>query len=342
MITKRLFDKSKNVWLYELANDKLKVGVTDFGGAIQYVKISTHVGEKDLCLGFDNVKDYAESGTYCGVTVGRVANRIKDARFTLNGRTYHLTANEGNNHLHGGIVGFDKRFFVVETNNDVLKLSLISPDGEEGYPGELHFCVEFELNGNALEIRYSAEVVGNVSTLWNPTCHTYFNLNGVGDVLNHKLSINASRFTPVDSELIPTGELLEVVNTPFDFTGLKAIGRDINADCEQLKLAGGYDHNYVLNGEHAATAVGDVSGIRLDVYTDMPGLQFYSGNAIKGNGASGKLLPRQGFCLEPQYFPNAVNVAQFDSPVIKPNEKKQHYIKYVFVDGGKNDIQNVK
>lgn len=329
MISKKLFDKSKNAYIYELSNGKLTVGVTDFGAAIQYLKVATPNEAVDVCLGFDNVDDYVYSGTYCGATVGRVANRIQNANFALNGKSYQLTANEGNNHLHGGKVGFDKKFYTVELAGDVLKLSVLSPDGEEGYPGELNFTVEYELRDNALEIRYSA-TVANASTLWSPTCHTYFNLNGEGNVHWHELRINASSFTPIDAELIPTGELLSVANTPFDFTKSKAIGQDIDADSTQLRLAGGYDHNFVLNGEHAATAVGDVSAIRLDLFTDMPGLQFYSGNAIQGNGKNGVLTPRQGFCLEPQYFPNAVNVANFQSPVLAPNETKRHYIRYVF------------
>lgn len=329
MITTKLFDKSNNAYIYELSNGKLTVGVTDYGAAIQYLKVATPSGEIDVCLGFDNVKDYVDSGTYCGATVGRVANRIKDARFVLDGKTYQLAVNERNNHLHGGVVGFDKRFFTVDTANDTLKFAIISPDGDQGYPGELAMMVEYTLQDYALNIRYTATAKGS-STLWSPTCHAYFNLNGYGDILWHQLYVNASGYTPIDSELIPTGDVVNVAGTPFDFVAPKTIGQDIGASCEQLKLAGGYDHNFALNGEHAATAVGDKSKLRLDLFTDMPGLQLYSGNFVHGNGKYGELYPRQGFCLEPQFFPNAVNVASFESPIIKAGERKNHYIRYEF------------
>ena len=332
MIEKKLFDNynGKDVILYELSNEKLKVGITDFGGAIQYINVNTKNGEKDVCLGFDNVKDYLESGMYCGATIGRVANRIKGAKFKLEGQTYNLTVNDGKNHLHGGVAGFDKQFFSAEINGNILKLSRLSCDGEEGYPGDLNFCAEFELIDNALEIRYSAYVSGSKSTVWCPTCHVYFNLDNKQSICHNLLQINAGKFMPIDKELIPTGEVMSVDRTPFDFSDLKTIGRDINADDEQLKLAGGYDHNFILDGQHAATAVGVESGIKLEVYTDMPGLQFYSGNMIKGNGRAGKLVPRQGFCLEPQYFPNAVNVPWFETPILKAGEVKTHYIRYEF------------
>ena len=330
MIKKQVFDKDNNVWLYELSNDKLKVGVTDYGGIIQYVKLVTPQGEKNICLGFDNIADYVDSGSYCGAIVGRVANRIKDARFSYNGATYQLTANEGNNHLHGGFVGFDKRFFTVEVVDEALRLSLVSPSGEEGYPGELHFTALLQLDDNALDVRYSAYVTDSEFTLWNPTCHLCFNLNGTGDVLGHLLTINASHYTPVDSQLVPTGVIASVSGTPFDFTSPKAIGKHIFCDDEQLTFANGYDHNFVLDGNRAVSAVGDVSGIRLDMFTDMPGLHLYTGNGLKGNGNSGELFPRQGFCIEPQYFPNAINTDGFLSPILLRGETKSYYIRYEF------------
>ena len=329
MITKKLFDNydGREVHIYELSNGKLKVGVTDFGGAIQYLKVITLNGERDVCLGFDNVKDYLKSGIYCGATIGRVANRIGNSKFTLNGKEYMLSENDNGNSLHGGELGFDKLFFNAEIKGDILELSLMSPDGDMGYPGNLRFKAEFELKDSGLEMRYTAQ--SDKDTLWNPTCHAYFNLSGEGNIYADKLRLYSSKYNPIDGKLIPTGEVAEVKNTPFDFTDFKEIGKDINSDNEQLKLAGGFDHNFVLDGEHSATAIGK-SGIRLDVYTDMPGVQFYSGNFIKGNGKSGKLSPRDGFCLEPQYFPNSVNEPRFKPPILKAGETKKHFIKYIF------------
>lgn len=329
MIEKILFDtyKDRNVWLYKLSNDKLKVGITDFGGAIQYIKVNTPDGEKDVCLGFASVAEYLASGTYCGATIGRVANRIGGAEFTLNGKNFKLSVNDGNNTLHGGANGFDKLFFDVELRGDVLVFSLDSPDNDMGFPGNLNFKTEFELIGETLQIKYIAK--SDKDTLWIPTCHAYFNL-GDENIYNTSLRIYADKYTPIDGGLIPTGDICSVKGTPFDFSDFKPIGRDIKEDCEQLKLAGGYDHNFVLKDRHAATARSEKRGITMDVYTDMPGLQFYSGNMIKGNGSKGKLSPRDGFCLEPQFFPNSVNIKSFDSPVLKAGETKVHYIHYVF------------
>lgn len=329
MIRKILFDKYNNreVWLYELSNDKLKVGITDFGGAIQYLKVSTPSGEKEVCLGFNSIKEYLASGTYCGATIGRVANRIGGAKFSLNGKEHNLSVNDGNNTLHGGKDGFDKLFFDAEMRGDFLTLSLESADGDMGFPGNLKFKAEFSLNGGALEIKYIAQ--SDKDTIWIPTCHAYFNL-GSGKIYDTSLKIYSDKYTPIDSGLIPTGEVANVIGTPFDFTVFKPIGRDINAENEQLKLAGGYDHNFILKGRHAATAMSGKNGIIMDVYTDMPAIQFYSGNMIKGNGSGGELTPRDGFCLEPQFCPNSVNIAAFESPVLEAGETKVHYIHYVF------------
>lgn len=330
MVTKRIFDRERNAYIYELSNGKLAVGLTDFGAAIQYLKVATDSGEVDVCLGFDNVDDYIASGMYCGATVGRVVNRIRKGQFALNGETYQLTVNDGNNHLHGGIDGFDRRLYNVIASDDCLRFSLLSPDGDQGYPCELQLTVEYKLHDNALEIIYSAVSHGDVCTIWSPTCHAYFNLNGKGNIYNNCLRINSNGYTPIDSELLPTGEILSVEGTPFDFTKLKPIGRDIDAEDAQLYFGSGYDHNYVLNGDHAATAVGEQSAIQLDLFTDLPGMQLYSGNFIKGNGKCGTLTPRQGFCLEPQYFPDAINNPQFVLPILQPHQEKRHYIRYEF------------
>jgi aldose 1-epimerase len=330
MIKKYLFDiyRDRKVYLYELSNEKLKVGFLDFGGAIQYIKVLTKSGEKNVCLGFDNVEEYINSQTYCGAIIGRVANRIEGARYTLNGQEVHVSANENGNCLHGGKEGFDKRFFDVEEIEGGMRLSLTSPDGDMGFEGNLKLVTEYTLKDNSFTMTFCA--VSDKDTLWAPTSHTYFKLDD-GKIYNKYLTIYADKYTPIRAGLIPTGEVADVENTPFDFRTPKQIGRDINADNEQLKLAGGYDHNYITRSEHSATVFCEQNGIQMDVYSDMCGLQFYSGNFIKGVGKCGKLNPRDAFCLEPQYYPNACNIESFKTPLLRANKKKKRYIRYDFL-----------
>jgi aldose 1-epimerase len=329
MIKKYLFDifQDRKVYLYELSNEKLKVGFLDFGGAIQYIKVPSKLGEKNVCLGFDNVDEYIKSQTYCGAIIGRVANRIDGARFVLNEKEVKVSANENGNCLHGGTEGFDKRFFDVEEIEGGMRLKLNSPDGDMGFEGNMQLCVEYTLKGSSFTITFTA--VSDKDTLWNPTIHTYFKLDD-GKIYNKYLTIYADKYTPIRAGLIPTGKLEEVENTPFDFRTPKQIGADIGADNEQLKLAGGFDHNFATRTEHSATAYCEQNGIQLDVYSDMCGVQFYSGNFIKGIGKFGRLNPRDAFCLEPQYFPNACNIESFKTPLLRANKKKKHYIRYDF------------
>lgn len=320
MITKTLFDhyKGREVYLYTLSNDEISVGVLDFGGTLNFIRLKTDKGEKNILVGYDCVQSYLDSYSYCGTTVGRVANRIAGAKFTLEGEEYTVSANEGKNCLHGGMVGFDKRFYDVEVNGDTLVLSLTSADGDMGFPAELKFRVEFTLNGRELLITYSA--VSDGTTVFAPTCHAYFNLNGGGEVMDTLLKINADNYTPVDECLIPLGTVESVKGTPLDFTKLKPIGQDY------AKLGGKtYDHNFCLNGEHVATVQSLKSDIRVDVYTDMPGVQLYVGcPAVNEHGGG------YGFCLEPQFYPNAVNVEKFLTPILAANTKAEHFVKYCF------------
>lgn len=320
----------RNASVTELKSQKLRVGLTDFGAGINYISVNTPSGWVQVCLGFDDIAEYVASGTYSGATVGRVANRIGGARFTLGGGKYSLSQNDGGNCLHGGEYGFDKKFFAARPFEGGVEFEYASCDGEMGFPGNLTLRVRYELDGGALTVRYTAW--SDKDTLWAPTCHAYFNLNGAGsgDCLGNMLKINAQSYTPIGNGLVPTGKVAPVAGTPFDFTSFAPIGARIGAEDGQLKFAGGYDHNFVLCGGHAATARGDKSGIVLDVYTDMPGLQLYSGNFLKGRAACGVLFPRSGFALEPQYFPNAVNTPGFDAPVLRAGEQKTHYIRYIF------------
>lgn len=332
MIEKTLFDQfnGQDVFLYRLCNPDVEVGITDFGAAIQSLSLHTQRGWIDVCLGYPTIRQRLDSGTYCGATIGRVANRIGGAAFRLNGKRYRLSANEGKNCNHGGEEGFDKRFFQAEMRGDILRLSLLSEDGDQGFPGRFLFSVEFSLQGKSLQIVYCGE--SDCDTLWSPTCHAYFNLNGEGrgNILGHVLTIRSDKVTPVDGELLPAGTIDDVADTPFDFRLPKAIGAGLSAADKQLILANGYDHNYLLSGEHAASVFSGQSGIRMDLYTDLPGLQFYSGNGLNGRGKSGAYGPRDGFCLEPQYIPDAVNHTRFPSPVLEANRARKYYIRYEF------------
>lgn len=319
----------KNVYAYTLENEFLKVTLINYGATIQSIKVKTVGGEKSVALGYDNLQSYIDKSNYFGATVGRVANRISNGRFALSGKSYTLEKNDGNNCLHGGFHGFDSRIFDAEERENGVIFTLTSADGDGGFPAELKLKVEYTLDGGALKISYTA--VSDGDTVWNPTNHTFFNLGGKPEkVYSTRLKINADRFTPVNSDLIPTGELKPVAGTVFDFTDFKEIGKDINADDTQLKLVGGgYDHNFVLNDGHAATAKCD--NLQLDVYTDMPGVQFYSANFLDGakceNGVYGK---HYAFCLEPQYFPDAVNIDTFEKPYLKAKKPQTHSIRFEF------------
>lgn len=281
----------------------------------------------DIVLGFNSVEDYIKSGCYAGATIGRVANRIAKGRFTLNGKEYRLNCNNGENHLHGGNEGFDKKpFTVLEQTDDSVTMEYLSADGEENYPGNLKFTVKFTVENNSLLMEYSA--VSDKETLWCPTNHAYFNLDGesTGDCTQNILQINADEITLIDSGLIPTGAVAKVSKTAFDFRKAKPIGKDLHN--VNLKATLGYDHNYILKSEYAAHVESEVTGIKMDVYTDMPCLQFYSGGQLNGvKGKSGSYNRYAGFCLEPQFCPNAINMQGFDKPIIKKGEVKTHYIK---------------
>lgn len=333
MITEKIFDyyNGKAVKLYTLHGRGIEVGICDFGARIQFIKIETENGIKDVCLAFNSTEEYVERSTYFGATIGRCANRIANGKFSLNNEVYQLDCNDGKHHLHGGNVGFDKKFFDAVIDGNFLKLTLKSKDGESGYPGNFEFTVIYSLQEKELSIEYFGKT--DKDTIWNPTNHTFFNLNGdgSGDIYDNVLKINADGFTPADGTLIPTGEIRQVAGTPFDFTEFKPIGKDINADDSQIKSVSGYDHNFILRGNYAASAYSKNTGIRLDVFTDMPAIQLYTANMLQEcNGKNGKYGKHTGFCLEPQFCPNAINISSFTSPVLKKSEHKGHYIKFNF------------
>jgi len=316
---------------FELANKNgIAMTVTNYGCAIISLRVPGKDGKtRDIVLGLDNAEDYASKAhPYFGSICGRVANRVGNARFTLDGKEYNLEANDGPHHLHGGLVGFDKKLWTVEeVAANKLVFSLVSPDGDGGYPGKLvAYCIYQLTDDNILRIDYRAET--DTKTVCNLTNHSYFNLEGhdSSNIYNHEMQIFADKYTPVDETLIPTGKLADVAGTPFDFRDVKLVGQDIDA-------AGGFDHNYVLREEGVAASVySPVSGIRMTVKTNSPGMQFYSGNFIDGT-VQGKGVTYQkhsGFCLETQFFPDAVNKPEFASAVVTADCPQEFYTKFKF------------
>jgi aldose 1-epimerase len=314
--------------LYTLTNEKdIKIEITNYGGIITGIYTPDKNGKTtNITLGFDNLEQYLEGHPYFGALVGRYGNRIALARFSLDGETYDLAPNNGNNSLHGGVKGFDKVLWTPEIiscdERSVLKLTYTSPDGEEGYPGNLAVTVTYELLMDQLFITYEAET--DKATVLNLTNHTYFNLAGEGTILDHILYISASRYTPVNDELIPTGRLANVEGTPFDFRKPNVIGERFD------ELSGdpvGYDHNYVIDGSEgekrlAAKVLDPLTGRSLEVHTTEPGVQFYTGNFLDGTMVSDGRVYQQhsGFCLETQHFPDSPNQPDFPSTVLRPGE----------------------
>jgi aldose 1-epimerase len=321
---------NKNVYLFTLKNSHgTEIKITNYGGIITSIKVKDKINTfRDITLGFESLNDYLNDHPYFGAAIGRYGNRIAGAKFELNGETYKLFANNGKNHLHGGKKGFDKVVWNYDTSDSTLKLNYLSQDGEEGYPGNLNIIIKYSLSeNNELKIHY--EAVTDQDTVLNLTNHSYFNLNGEGsgNILDHKLKLNADFFIPTDSESIPTGEPKLVTGTPFDFTGGTVIGKKIEDKEEQLLFAGGYDHNFVINKfdnelGFAGKVESEKSGIKMDVYTTEPGVQFYTGNYLDGSlkGKSGNYEQRSGFCLETQHFPDSPHFEKFPTTVLKKGD----------------------
>lgn len=332
------------VQLYTLRNSLgSEAQICNYGGIVTSLKVADKNGKfSDVVLGFDDLDSYIKKSPHFGCLVGRFGNRIGKAKFTLNGKEYQLAANNGPNSLHGGVKGFDKVVWdataVVSPAGPALKLTYTSKDGEEGFPGTLKVTAIYTLTeDNALRLDFTATT--DADTVLNLTHHSYFNFAGKGDVLNHVVTIYADKFTPVDATMIPTGELRPVKGTPLDFTTPTPIGARINSDYEQIKLGGGYDHNWVLNqkapGEltHAATVTEPTSGRVMEVWTTEPGVQFYTGNFLDGSitGKGGWIYQaRNGFCFEPQHYPDSPNQPSFPTTVLKPGQTFQNTIIYKF------------
>lgn len=320
--------------LYTLINRHgVEARITNYGGIVVNLRVPDRDGHlADVVLGFDRLEPYLARHPYFGALVGRVANRLGGATFTLDGVEYHVTKTHGEDHLHGGINGFDRQVWAAHASETAdgarLELAYHSPDGEEGYPGNLDINVTYTLtDDNALVIDYRA--TPDADTLVNLTNHSYFNLAGAGegDILGHVLTLHADAFTPTNAQQIPTGEVRPVDGTPFDFRQPTAIGARINADDEQLRLGSGYDHNWVLPGRTTTPALAaevyePTSGRVLAVWTTEPGVQFYAGNKLGSDGEiigkGGKVYgPHAGLCLETQVWPDAIHHANFPSPIVR-------------------------
>jgi len=332
--------------LYTLTNnDDLTMEIINYGAIVVSLFVPDRQGNlKDIVHGFDSLQGYLDDSTYQGAIVGRVGNRIAKGEFTLDDSRYILAKNvDGVNHLHGGVTGFNAVVWdaVISASDagPAVKLTYVSRDGEEGYPGTLTISVTYTLtHSNSLRIDYHATT--DKPTVLNPTHHSYFNLNGTasGDILDHILKINADRFTSVDGGLIPTGELRSVQGTPLDFRTPIAVGKRINDTYEQLVLGIGYDHNYVLNDHDgslrsAVTVYAPDSGRFMEVLTTEPGMQFYSGNFLDGSmkGKEGKVLAyRSALCLEAGHFPNSANIPEFPSVVLRPGDNYTQTTEYRF------------
>ncbi|MBN2433158.1 MAG: galactose mutarotase [Acidobacteria bacterium] len=333
------------VMLYSLTNAHgLRARIMTYGAIVVSLEVPDRDGDMaDIVLGYDDLAGYVADNPYFGAIVGRYGNRIAGARFTLDGREYRLAANNGPNHLHGGLRGFDKVVWSAEPvrRSDAVgvKMAYTSPDGEEGYPGTLTAHVTYLLtNHDELKILYEATT--DKPTVVNLTHHSYFNLlgQGRGDILGHELQILADRFTPVDDTLIPTGERRAVAGTPFDFRTHVAIGARIGAENRQLAFGGGYDHNWILDNQDgdlalAARLFEPTTGRMMEVLTTEPGLQFYSGNFLDGSitGKDGAVyIHRSGFCLETQHYPDSPNQPEFPSVVLRPGETYTQTTVYRF------------
>ncbi len=329
-MTHNIFGQTKSsdvVTAYCLTNKRgASATILDYGCTVQSLSVpNAQGGLTDVVLGYDTVAQYEENGSYLGAVIGRVANRIEKSEFTLNGKTYHLAQNDDENHLHGGIKGFDKYIWDASENGNSLELTRVSSDCEESYPGNLCVKITYELtDDNELHITYDADT--DADTVANLTNHSYFNLSGKGTALNHELQVFAEQITENDKACLPTGKLLSTAGTPFDFSEPKTLGRDIDLDDAQLVNGHGYDHNFVLSDtatlKKAAILSSAETGIAMTTLTTLPGMQAYSGNWLKPHkGKNGSQIDRRyAVCLETQVFPNAMACTNFPSPILRKGE----------------------
>ncbi len=306
----------------------------DYGATVQALCVPNRNGDfTDVVLGFDTVDAYEKSTAFLGATIGRVANRIGGASFSLGGKEYRLAKNDGNNTLHGGPCGFDRRIWRAEAVDEyTVRFSRLSPDGEENFPGNLDVSVTFRLTRRGCTLNIIYDAVSDADTLVNLTNHSYFDLSGCGRAMEQTLLINAERYLELGEGTLPTGQAAFVGGTPFDFRQPKAVGRDIGMHDRQLELGGGYDHNFCLSGHHAAVLESPDTGIRMETFTSMPGMQLYSANFLGQQPGKGGVMTenRSAVCLETQLWPDAMNHWGFPSPVLRAGEHLHSVTSYDF------------
>ena len=335
--------REAKLYTFSMPNE-IEVKITNYGGIITHIYVPDKNGKMgDVTLGYDNLQGYLDKGAYFGALIGRYGNRIADASFSLEGETYSLAANNGKNHLHGGLKGFDKVLWDAEIFNRAdgagLVLTYTSPDGEEGYPGNMQVKVRYTITPDgAIDMDYEATT--DKTTIVNLTNHAYFNLKdaGASDILGHELALYADGYLPVDASLIPNAGVQSVEGTPMDFRKSEVIGARIEAEFEQIEIGLGYDHCWVLNNTgnglgHAASVYEPSTGRQMDVYTTEPGVQFYSGNFLDGTitGKDGNVYQRRSaFCLETQHYPDSPNQTEFPSVVLNPGDTYQTSTRYKF------------
>lgn len=343
-ITKEEFGQTKNgekVSKYTVTNKNgMSFSAIDYGACITNLNVADKNGNfDDIVLGFDDVAGYEVNGCFFGSFIGRHGNRIGDAKFSINGKTYEVEKNDGKNNLHGGTPGYNKVMYSVETTDNSITFKRVSPDMEQGYPGNLDIAMTYTLtDDNELKIDYKTS--SDADTLCNLTNHSYFNLKGHkgGQIIDHFVKIKANCFTETSDDLIPNGNIIDVTGTPMDFREGKKISEDIEADYKPLKIAGGYDHNFCLDidgskVELVAELSEETTGRKMEVYTDLPGMQLYTGNFIvKEDGKENTVYTkRTGVCFETQFFPNSVNVPSFKSCVLKAGESFTSTTVYKFM-----------
>ncbi|MDR1131375.1 MAG: galactose mutarotase [Oscillospiraceae bacterium] len=338
-ITERSFGSTKSgdpVACYTLQDKGMSAEILSYGGTIRTLSVPAPGGIRDVALGFDNMAGYEAQGDYIGALVGRVANRIGGAHFSLNGQSCPLSANDGPNCLHGGFRSFDKRIWRVHEENGALVCSLHSPDLDGGFPGDVDIAVRYKITDGALCIEYSAE--GSADTPLSLTNHCYFNLggHGLGSIADHVVRICSDTITPVNGALIPTGNLLDVTGTPFDLREQQTLGAGLISTHPQLVLSGGYDHNFVLSSEPqrelTPAAALEYKGLRMTCLTTQPGIQFYSGNFLSGRKGKGGAIygKHSGLCLETQSWPDAVNRPEFPDCILRKGAVYRHTTVYSF------------
>lgn len=330
-------DKCGTVDVYTLENAKgMKMEVSALGGRILTLTAPDRDGKlADVLMGLARPEDYVDNHPYYGAFIGRYGNRIGGAKFTLGGKTYELEKNNGRNMLHGGFVGFDRRLMTAKVDGDALVLSYHSPDGECGFPGNLDVDVKYELTDDG-EVKLTYDAVSDADTLCNLTNHAYFNIGDDDTVLDQVLDINASRITPVDDELIPHGEFMDVIGTPYSFKGGVKLGKNMFSDDHMIALCHGFDFNYCLDRktendlEFCASVYDEKSGRYMECYTTLPGVQLYTSNTVKGSVGKKTYENYAALCLETQGFPNSPNCPEYPSTVLKKGEKYHTETVYKF------------